>query len=203
MILIFDLDGTIVDSWDEIVAAFTTVFDRWGIQLDLTRLRMAVGYPISKVIEKTAGFYDALLEKEIKEEFYKLNPRKIRMYPDMDKVLKYPAKKAVLTSKRRRGAINDLKFLGIINLFSLVVTAEDLENPKPHPEGIHKIVNTLSNRKEEVYFIGDTEVDILTAKNAGVKSIAVTWGFRSREFLEKYKPDHLVNTPEEILDIIK
>ncbi len=201
VILVFDLDGTIVDSWDEIVTVFTKVFERWGIDLDLKRLRMAVGFPLATVIEKTAGFYDADLEKEIKKEFYRLNPRKIKMYPGMDKVLRHPAKKAVLTSKRRRGTINDLEFLGIRNLFSVVVTAEDLKHPKPHPEGVMRIIKAIGD--DGVYLIGDTEIDILTAKNAGVMSIAVTWGFRSKEFLKRYDPDYLVDRAEEILKIIE
>ena len=200
--MIFDLDGTIVDSWEEIVIVFTRVFEKRGIPLNLSRLRMAVGYPLGKVIEKTAGFYDRSLEDEIKKEFYSLNPRRIKMYPKIDKILRHPSKKAVLTSKRRRGAIRDLELLGISHYFSIVVAVENLTKPKPDPEGILKIIRLLGS-DVDVYYIGDTEIDILTAKNAGVKSIAVTWGFRNRDFLEKYKPDFIVTTPEEILDIIK
>ena len=203
MLLIFDLDGTIVDSWEEIVMVFSKVFQRRGIPLDITRLKMAVGYPLGKVIEKTAGFHESSLEKEIKDEFYALNPRRIRMYPSIDKVLRVPSKKAVLTSKRKKGAVRDLKLLGIYHYFSTIVAVEDLSHPKPHPEGIWKIMNLLNHDSQEVYFIGDTEADILTANNAGVKSIAVTWGFRSREFLQKYEPDYIVDSPNEILKIIK
>ncbi len=203
VLLIFDLDGTIVDSWEEVVFIFSRVFERRGLKLDVEKLRMAVGYPLPKVIEKVTGFNDRSLENEIKEEFYSLNPRKIRMFPGVDKVLRYPSKKAVLTSKRRKGAIWDLKLLGIEHLFSIIVAVEDLNHPKPHPEGILKIIDMLDYDSKDVYYIGDTEVDILTAKNAGVKSIAVTWGFRTREFLEKYDPDYIVDSPEGILKIIK
>ena len=203
VLLIFDLDGTIVDSWEEVVFIFNRVFERRGLKLDLEKLRMAVGYPLPKVIEKVTGFNDRSLENEIKEEFFSLNPRKIRMFPGIDEVLQYPSKKAVLTSKRRKGAIWDLKLLGIEHLFSIIVAVEDLNHPKPHPEGILKIIDMLNYDSKDVYYIGDTEVDILTAKNAGVKSIAVTWGFRTREFLEKYDPDYIVDSPEEILKIIK
>ena len=203
VLLIFDLDGTIVDSWEEIAIVFSKVCKRHGIDLDLSRLKMAVGYPLRTVIEKAMRFYDESLEREIRNEFYSLNPRKIRIYPKVDKILQYPSKKAVLTSKRRKGALRDLKLLGIYHYFSAVVTVEDISNPKPHPEGIWKIMKMLGHGSKDTYFIGDTEADILTAKNAGVTSIAVTWGFRTRKFLEKYEPDYIVDSPEDILKILE
>ena len=61
----------------------------------------------------------------------------------------------------------------------------------------------MGAEKNRTFMIGDTEMDILAAKNAGVRSVAVTWGNRTREFLEKYQPDYIVNSPVQLESLLK
>ncbi len=203
MLLIFDLDGTLMDTWEEIEYAFTRVFKRRGIPLNLDELRMSVGLPLNEVIASLVGHDDEELVRAIREEFLSINPRRARLFPGLENVLKMPVKKAIFTSKGRLGTDRDLDILGLHGVFDAIVTADDVKRVKPDPEGIFKILEMVREEPKRTFMVGDTEMDILAAKNAGVRSIAVTWGFRQREFLEKYKPDFLVSTPEEILEIIK
>ncbi len=202
MLLIFDLDGTLMDTWDEIEYVFKRVFNRRGVPLDSDKLRMAVGLPLGKVIEKVYGREDRELEDEIRKEFLGMNPRKIKLFSGLEDVFHLPAKKAVFTSKGRLGTYRDLDFLGIREFFDIVITSDDVSNPKPDPEGIIKILNALGERPEKTFMIGDTEMDILAARNAGIKSIAVTWGNRSEMFLREFKPTYIVRDPKELVKIL-
>ncbi len=203
MLLVFDVDGTIVDSWPEIEIVFNSVFSRNGLDLNLHDLRMSVGLPLNKVIEKLTGKEDEKLMGEIRKEFFSLKPRRIRLYDGIKRVLETPAKKAVLTSKGKIGTYRDLEYFGILNNFDIIIDADSVKNKKPSPEGIFKILSEIPEHKKNTFMIGDTEMDIMAAKNAGVKSIAVTWGYRTREFLEKYNPDFITQNTGELERIIR
>ncbi len=205
MLLIFDLDGTIIDSKKEIEYTFEVAFRNLGMKLDKEKLTMAIGLPLESVVYSLTGRYDERVINEIKRVYYGVNRRMIKAFPGMIDIIKnINCKKSILTSKKRATAIRDLEYLGIYNFFDIIVGADDVNKNKPNGEGIKKIMKKLGffdlNR---IYMIGDTEVDILTAKNAGVKSIAVAWGFRSEEILKGYNPDYIVSSPEEIVKIIK
>jgi phosphoglycolate phosphatase len=75
--------------------------------------------------------------------------------------------------------------------------------PKPDPTIVFDILRTAGIAKEEVLYVGDSNVDMMTAKNAGVSVCGVTWGFRPRTELEAHHPDFLVDKAEEILEIVK
>ena len=203
MLLIFDVDGTIIDSWPEIEVVFKSVFSREGIPLRMEDLRMSVGLPLNKVIEKLVGRDDEKIVEKIRAEFFSLNPRRIRLYDGIKEVLEIPARKAILTSKGKAGTYRDLKYLGILDRFDMIVDADSVRKVKPDPDGILKILSEMDAEKNRTFMIGDTEMDILAAKNAGVKSVAVTWGNRTREFLEKYQPDYIVNSPVELESLLK
>lgn len=87
-------------------------------------------------------------------------------------------------------------------VFSFVLGQTPGFRSKPNPDGIDYILKNCSSYKDECFLVGDSEVDILTAQNSGVNSIAVTWGFRSRETLSTQDPDFIVDTPNEIIEII-
>ncbi len=203
MLLIFDLDGTIMDTWEEIKLAFEITFSKRGINLNEKNLRMAVGLPLNEVIKYLTGNYNENLVEEVRNAFLSIEPRKIKMFDGIQKVIDLPVKKAVLTSKGNLGTFRDLKYLGIKNKFQYIVTADMVKNKKPDPEGILKILENLKEKPEDTFMIGDTELDILAAKSAGIKSVAVTWGNRTEEFLKKYNPDFIVKNPEEIVTLVE
>jgi HAD superfamily hydrolase (TIGR01549 family) len=200
MLLIFDLDGTLIDTKEEIFETFNQAFNNLGLKLDRDKLDKYVGLPLEELLEALLGRYDKRVEEEIRSIYYSERPRKIRVFPGMEEIIKSNGfKKAILTSKRKRAAFYDLSYLGIQDYFHIVIGADDLNRKKPDGEGIKKIMSLADCVDvEKVYMIGDTEMDILAAKNAGVKSVAVTWGFRDEDFLKNYEPDYIMHTPQEL-----
>ncbi len=204
MLVIFDLDGTIVDSMDEIIYSFEKAFENLNIHLDESALKKYVGLPLDELITALIGKYEQRIADEIRRVYYSIYPRKIRLVPGMEYLISHKNyKKAILTSKKREIALRDLSYLGIERYFDIIVGANDLQKRKPDPEGIHRIMQSLNHRdKKSVFMIGDTELDIIAAKRAGVKSIGVTWGARDENFLEAYNPDFIARTPEDIYKIL-
>ena len=74
---------------------------------------------------------------------------------------------------------------------------------KPAPDGIYSILEELGSVKEHAVYVGDSEVDMETAKNAGLVSVGVTWGFRDRELLEEKGADYIIESPAQLLEIVK
>ena len=74
---------------------------------------------------------------------------------------------------------------------------------KPAPDGIYSILEELGAAKEQAVYVGDSEVDMETAKNAGLVSVGVTWGFRDRELLEEKRANYIIESPAQLLEVIK
>ncbi len=203
MLVIFDLDGTLIDTREEIEYTFRKAFENLGLRLDEKRLVENIGLAIEELIESLLGHYDPKVHEEIRKVYLGLQKRRIRVFPGMDElVMNGGFKKAIYTSKKRWVALRDLQYLGILHLFPIVIGADDVSRKKPHGEGIEKAIQLAGENKEHTFVVGDTEMDILAAKHVGVKSIAVTWGFRDESFLIRFKPDYLARTPQDILKII-
>jgi len=204
MLVIFDLDGTLIDTKQEILEVFSQAFENLGKKLDIYKMEKNIGLPLEELLEALLGKYDERFEKEIKRIYYSPRERKIRVFPGLNEIIKNnDFKKAILTSKRRKTALTDLRYLSIDGYFPIIIGADDVVKRKPCKEGIEKIIELADcKNKKDVFMVGDTEMDIMAAKNAGVKSIAVTWGFRDEDFLKKYGPDYIVHNPQELKRIL-
>lgn len=105
---------------------------------------------------------------------------------------------ALCTGKDRERTVEILRKFNIFDYFDAVICSDDVQNPKPHPESLLKVMEYLNTKPESVVMVGDGCNDIIFSKNAGVKSIVVTWGEVKRDILEKENPDYIVNTSDEL-----
>ena len=137
------------------------------------------------------------------EEVSRENKHLIQLHAGMTEVLQsckdtgYQC--ALCTGKSRERTMEILQMLSLLQFFDAVICSDDIANPKPHPESVFVILNTLSVKKENAIFVGDGINDVLCARNAGVRSVAVTWGDVPKNDLVKTKPDRLVDSAAELL----
>lgn len=123
---------------------------------------------------------------------------------DIFEYLKINNIKCILcTGKERKRTMQTLKYFEIDHYFSMVICSDDVKNPKPNPESIEIVKSTYDLNSEQLILIGDGINDVRCARNACIKSIAVSWGDVAREDLKKEKPNVLVDSIEEILSILK
>ena len=193
MIILFDLDGTLIDSTEAILESFHIACQRVGFPSpkdeDIKRL---IGYPLDYMFthvgvpkERVWDFVAAY-----KEHYRLISKQKTMLLPNAKEAVEMAASFArlgIVTTKTGRYSKELMEYFGLFEYFEVLVGREDVENPKPHPEPIQSAIEMMKPAEdEEIYMIGDTKLDMECAKEAGVKALGVLCGYGSKEELERF-----------------
>ena len=109
---------------------------------------------------------------------------------------------ALVTSKNREGAWRGLRVTGLDDTVDIVIGADDVKEPKPHPEPVHAALQVLGSEAGEAVFVGDSVHDMASGRAAGVATAAVLWGPFRRADLESTSPDHWLEKPADLLPLL-
>jgi phosphoglycolate phosphatase len=209
-LVIFDLDGTLIDSEVDLAASVNAMLRHHGRkELPLAVIDSYIGDGAPTLIRRALGdpsdrefLQDALNYFLAYYRDHKLD--NTRPYEGMKEVLQKsahldgtPRKLAVLTNKPVRASQHILAGLDLADHFMQVYGGNSFDTKKPDPFGANQLMTEAGAQPEETVMVGDSEVDILTARNAGMWSIGVTYGF-APQTLEQVPPDVLVDTPAEL-----
>lgn len=209
--VIFDMDGTILNTLEDLKNATNYSLRQFGMpERSLEEVRMFVGNGIRKLVERAvpAGTSEEKIAQvfDVFLEYYEIHSAdNTSPYPGIlelvEKLKKSGIKTAVSTNKADVPAqeLGREYFKGI---FDLIVGQQDGLKVKPAPDSVNKILSILDIQKKDAIYIGDSDVDVQTAKNSGLDFIGVSWGFRGREFLEKNGAKNIVDNANEILDLV-
>ncbi|AWW28171.1 HAD family hydrolase [Acetobacterium carbinolicum] len=206
--LIFDLDGTLVDSCPDIIETIKYIIDRYGFdQKEDAFIRSCIGGGARNVLIKSLGEdKETLIDHEILPlfvEYYTENcDKKTFAYDGVLEVLEYYKQKgkslSVATFKIRRATEKILKTLKLYDYFDILVTADDVKNPKPHPDCINAILAYYNCSKTQAILVGDTKTDYLTGTNAGIDVCGVTFGYGAPEVVRSLNPTYVIDRMEEL-----
>jgi phosphoglycolate phosphatase len=192
MIILFDLDGTLIDSTEGILDGFFTSFDTFDTaRPQKDEITSLVGYPLEYMFENL-GVEKSKVDEYVqayKKRYREISKQKTVFLPNAIESIKKAstfATLAVVTTKTGRYSIELLEHFGVLEYFDTVVGREDVTNPKPHEEPILTALNRLNSDDKDIYMIGDTKLDLISAQNANVKSIGLTCGYGEEEELKKY-----------------
>ncbi|MCD1258503.1 pyrophosphatase PpaX [Paenibacillus athensensis] len=207
-IVLFDLDGTIVDTNELIVQSFLHCLDGETAE-PVTRefIIPNMGKPLVEQLEQFSGRKDTQSLMEKYRAFNLSNHDSlVREFPHVREVLaelhRRGLKIGIVTSKIRKTTLMGLKLCGLETFVSAIVTVEDVSKPKPDPEGIRLALQELGGTPEEAVMVGDSHYDIEAAQRAGVKAIGVSWSWKGRAYLETFKPDYMIDDMRELLPIV-
>jgi len=200
--IVFDFDGTIADTFD--------------ISIEIYNKEIAPRFKLKRVTKEEVAYLrkeksQIEILKKYKVPFWKLpfivlsarrelNRRINEVEPqkDMIKLIKTLKDKGyslgILSSNSKRNINIFLKNHGLNQCFDFIVTSK-------HIFGKHKAMNRIS-KKQDFLYVGDENRDIEAAKKAGVVSVAVTWGFNKKGAMERHNPDHIIDKPAQLLDIV-
>lgn len=189
-IILFDLDGTLIDSTDAIYDGFIKAFQDNNslVKLDYGRLNSLIGYPLEIMFENLGapvGEIDNYL-KSYKQEYKRVYLEKTSLIDTAMEAIKLAdsfAYLGVVTTKTSFYSQILLKHLKIDRYFKTIIGRDDVLNPKPHPEPILKAIQTINLNIDKIYMVGDTILDAKAAKDAKVVSIGLTCGYGSKEEL--------------------
>ena len=205
-IIIFDLDGTLLDTRTYIIEAFSYTLQQNNIQKTDAEIAVLVGGNIHEIYAKLAEGFDSEKLFQIHAAYQERHQDSISLYYDVNVLLadaRSKGYKIVAITNRKAHVITSLERVGLQDAFDMILTGNDVAHVKPDTEGIDVIAQHFDCSPEDMIVVGDTEIDVVFGKDAGVRmTIAITHGFRSREALEKAHPDHTVDSLTEIHDFI-
>ncbi|MGM9594027.1 MAG: HAD family hydrolase [Candidatus Onthomonas sp.] len=209
--VIFDMDGTVLNTLEDLADAVNAMRRHEGLEaLSVDQVRQSVGNGVAVLMEKTLPGGRAYPRYEEATAFY-------RAYYESHcriKTAPYPGILPLLDELKGRGislAVVSNKQDAAVKPLSRAFFGERMavsmgEAPglrrKPYPDMVWAAIEQLGKNREECLYVGDSEVDVATARNAGLDCCSVTWGFRDREMLRSLEPDYLIDCPEELLNLL-
>ncbi|MCK6485038.1 MAG: HAD hydrolase-like protein [Phycisphaerae bacterium] len=208
--LIFDLDGTLVDTLDDLTSALNGALSAHGCAaVSSARVRRWVGDGAAALCRSAAPDADDARRASLLSAFLQayregcLNAT--TLYPGMPDVLnrlhRAGIPMAVLSNKPHEFTLRVVAALCHPEWFAVVRGVMDESERKPSPSLALHVAGTLDRSPSKIFLIGDSPGDIATAHASGMKSVAVTWGFRDRDVLQDARPNWIVDRPEQLLEI--
>lgn len=213
-LLIFDLDGTLADTLPSIQHAMELSMGHFGFRIPtIKETEAALGSGARELLRRLVPADVAKDDAKLDEFVAYYNETYGKTYMEADHCYDGMAESvielkrrgytiAVLSNKQHDYVVNLVNNLFEEGVVSMSQGQTDLPT-KPDPTVPLMMTKQLGFKPSEVAFIGDSDVDVKTGKNSGMTSVACSWGFRSREQLEACEPDHLIDRPEELLEIFK
>lgn len=209
--VLFDLDGTLTDTLADLKNSVNYALVRFGFpERNVEEIRSFVGNGVKKLVYRSVpeNTDNETAEKclEIFKEHYKKNSRvETKPYDGiiglLEDLKKRKIKTAVVTNKMHEAAVEIVEFF-FGNLIDVTVGQSEEITPKPASDMVFIALEKLDSSKETAVYIGDSEVDCITARNSGIPCIGVTWGFRDREVLEENGADFIADTTQDVLQFI-
>jgi len=192
MIILFDLDGTIIDSTDAILETFHHSFTvhNYPKQKD-EDIKALIGYPLDIMYEELGVSKEEVWDYVItyKEYYREISTLKTELLKNAAEAVKIASEFAtlgVVTTKTGAYSKVLMEHFGLMDYFEVLIGREDVENPKPHAEPIFKALEKFDTLNREIWMIGDTKLDLISAKNANVNSIGVLSGYDNLNTLKKF-----------------
>lgn len=218
--VVFDLDGTLLDTLDDLAAALDHALAAFGIRgVSVERVRRYVGNGVPKLIDRALCyavggedgevFADRALVSAclaVFTEYYDAHNADLTApyagVGDMLGAVKAAGLKSAIVTNKYEGAAVMLKNRFFADVDAAVGARAGLR-PKPAPDGVYAALAELGIAAADCVYVGDGETDIATARACGMPIVAVSWGFRDRATLEKLRPDVIIDRPSELMGALE
>jgi phosphoglycolate phosphatase len=212
MLIIFDLDGTLIDSARDLEIATNQTRAHFGLPaLEAKVVQSYVGNGAAMLVRRALGgeASEELVEEAVSYfvKFYRAHAlANTRLYAGVENAVAHLAANghtlAVLTNKPVKISMDIVAGLGLGSHFQRIYGGDSFAQKKPDPIGITALMEETANRKEDTWMVGDSGVDVETARNAEVRACGVGWGFQPESF-KTYPPDVMVQEPRELLQALR
>lgn len=192
MIILFDLDGTLIDSTEAILESFHNSFDVYkSKQPSDEAIKALIGHPLDVMYRELGVAEEKVWEyvNTYKEHYRVISTQKTILLENAFEAVTLASEIAeigIVTTKTGKYSQVLMKHFGLMDKFKVLIGRENVINPKPDAEPILKALEHFDAVNKDVWMIGDTQMDLLSAKNAGVNALAVLCGYGTKSNLEKY-----------------
>ena len=207
-VIIFDLDGTVADTDETIVKTYQELYSVFKPEekVEVSKLLTFSGPPIRETMKKEFANYDTdFMIEEYQRRTKKYYERYVRTYPYVKETLlelkKRGIKIGVVTNKVRSATIITFDLCDLNDVFDVVVCQDDVKNSKPNKEHMEKAFELLGVKQlEDVLYVGDNDIDFVSADNAGIDAMLVKFAPRSLNMEEKFK--YTITSFKEVLNYV-
>ncbi|GIP60909.1 pyrophosphatase PpaX [Paenibacillus woosongensis] len=201
--VLFDLDGTIVDTNELIIASFQHVLDKHKQPRTREQIIPYMGMTLEQQFQAFSGWEDVA---ELVTDYRSFNTMHhdtmVKGFPHVGEVVSTLKEKGmklgIVTTKIRPSTMRVLEMFDLLKYMDTIVTVQDVTHPKPHPEPVLTAIQQLNADPKRTLMVGDSPADIKSAQAAGALSAAVAWSLKGAEELKKYNPDYIL---EDMLDL--
>lgn len=213
-LVIFDLDGTLLNTLDDLADSTNLALAEFGYPpKSIAEIKQYVGNGVAKLIERAIPngkdniHYNTCL-KIFKIIYAENMYNKTAPYNGIINLLielKEKNYKIAVVSNKFDLAVKELCQKYFPNLIDIAIGENEAAgiNKKPAPDTVNLVLKQLELTPNQAIYVGDSDVDILTAKNSNMPCISVTWGFRDIQFLKEHNANIIINDPKEIIDYLK
>jgi phosphoglycolate phosphatase len=188
VVILFDLDGTLIDSTNAILDGFRYVFKKFNKKYPGDeKVKRLIGLPLD-IMFSNLGVKENVWDfvAAYKERYRVISKEKTILLPNAKEAIKEAkefARLGIVTTKTGLYSRELLEHFGVMDYFEILIGREDVKNPKPHPEPILKAIHLMNAKKETTFMIGDTCLDMVSAKEAGVGGIGVEFMYEEKKKL--------------------
>lgn len=212
MVMIFDFDGTLVDTTEGIVRTTVKALERLGyVTPPEEEIKGLIGLPIAQSLSIAAGVTDPLKVKECvdtyRDIYFESGMRDIRPYPGVVETLRRLKEEGhtlcIATSRSKPSLKSILSSIGVLELFDILIADEDVVNKKPAPDMVQKILSETGCDPQDTFMTGDTTFDIEMGHRAGVNTCAVTYGNHTEERLRTSVPHAIIHKFSDVLELVR
>lgn len=211
--VIFDLDGTLLDTLDDLHGSTNAALSQMGYPLRTREeVRQFVGNGIAKLIERAVptgtGEENIAKTLELFREHYGIHCNdRTKAYPGIMELIKQLKERGIrlaIVSNKADFAVKELNRIYFADSISVAIGEKESEGirKKPAPDTVFAALKELGSEVNRAVYVGDSEVDIATAKNAGMDAVLCAWGFRGSEFLKKCGAKIIIEKPEELISLL-
>lgn len=209
--VVFDLDGTLLNTLDDLAASTNWALRNNSLPERTTEeVRAFVGNGVRKLIERavpedTSEDVLELTFDDFKRHYMRHCQDKTRLYdgiPEMLQALKAAGLRLAIVSNKLQAGVDELYHRYFSDTVDVAVGERPEMHRKPDPDMVVAALRQLGVDTSEAIYVGDSDVDLLTARNSGLLCISVLWGFRDREFLLEHGATCLAETPEDVVNML-
>jgi len=209
--VVFDHDGTLVDSLEVVVHASNQVMAAFGKDpRPAAQIVAGMVHPTAPRLGLLAGISESAIQADLARVYNDLALRssdRAKLYPGIEAMLgtieRLGLRQAVLSNSAGAFVRTILNRLGVAGRFFSLVGDTDMPAPKPDPRGLLAILRAAECDSGRAVYVGDSKTDLLTARAAGVRAVGVTWGAHPRGELESLGFDSLVDAPSELVEVLR
>lgn len=209
--IIFDLDGTLLDTLDDLHDSLNDILILYGYEpRSIDEVRQFIGNGVRTLIRRAVPESCADEKVEVVLQQFKIHYKnnmqnKTKPFDGIMELLRTLNKmnySIAIVSNKYDLAVKELAKTYFGDLISLAIGETNQLDRKPAPDCVFEVIKKTGTNIDRTILIGDSETDILTAKNAGIPCVGVTWGYRSRKTLEEEGADYIIDTPMELMKFI-